>query len=314
MRPARFLVPTLVAVGAVTVMDTPLFAAPIRVMTFQIGWAVAPDGAHPWTSRHAIVHEAILAADPDVLGTQGAQDVLRDFLVAALPDYEHFGASCTDGSDDGEMCTVFVRRSRFDRVGGGHFWLSETPTVPGSRSWDSSSPRMVTWLKLRDRHAPDAPPLLVCNTQFDHVGVRARIESARQLLKFVAREGEGRRTIVTGDLNCREHDPTYLSLFRPTMGGCSPLLDVCLLLHPGSRLEEAIIHDRRLNAVERARIDRIAVSRDAYVLEVAIVRTSRSHRIPSDHVPVIAAVEFEAPSMVSPSVEPLEQRNARVKW
>jgi len=36
------------------------------------------------------------------------------------------------------------KTERFELVDSGHYWLSETPEVAGSKSWDSSLPRMVS--------------------------------------------------------------------------------------------------------------------------------------------------------------------------
>ena len=79
----------------------------------------------------------------------------RDYLQEKLPAYECLGVGRDDGAEQGEMMALYYRRDRFEKIDGGHFWLSETPDTVGSKSWDSSLPRMVTWVKLRDRQRPD---------------------------------------------------------------------------------------------------------------------------------------------------------------
>lgn len=289
-------------------------AAPIRVMTFNIRYGTAPDGENAWTNRRDFLVDTIRAFDPDLLGTQETLDFQRDVLAAALPDHEAFGAGREDGGDRGEMCAVFVRRSRFERLAGGHFWLSETPDVPGSRSWDSALPRMVTWVKLRDRRSPDAPPVLFCNTHFDHRGARARLESARRLREFVEREGGGLRVVVTGDFNAGEDDPPHEALFGSTEAGPSPLQDAYRLAHPVRQPDEGTFNGFRADAVAGPRIDWIGVSRGARVREAAIVRTARDGRVPSDHFPVTAVVEFDPPGEAAAPAETPEQRDARLRW
>src|SRR4051794_13304033 len=43
-----------------------------------------------------------------------------------------------------------------EKLDGGHSWLSETPDRAGSKGWDGSLPRMVSWVKLRGRADPEA--------------------------------------------------------------------------------------------------------------------------------------------------------------
>ncbi len=270
--------------------------APIRVMSFNIRYGTAPDGEHAWTNRRDVLIETIRAANPDLLGTQETLEFQRHELALALPDHDAFGAGRDDGGERGEMCAVFVRRSRFERLAGGHFWLSETPDVPGSRSWDSALPRMVTWVKLRDRSAQNTPALLFCNTHFDHRGPRARLESARRLREFIEREGRGLRVVVTGDFNAGEDDPPYAVLFGAADSGPSPLQDAYRMAHPVRQADEGTFHGFRADAVGGPRIDWIGVSRGARVLEATILRTARAGRLPSDHFPVFAVIEFETGS------------------
>ena len=97
----------------------------------------------------------------------------RDFLAEKLPGYAVFSAGRDDGKDAGESAAVFYRKERFEKLDGGHFWLSETPDVPGSKGWDAALPRVATWVRLKDRAAPDRPPVLFLNTHLDHRGAAA---------------------------------------------------------------------------------------------------------------------------------------------
>ena len=111
------------------------------------------------------------------------------------------------------MMAIFYRKARFEKLDGGHFWLSETPDRAGSKSWDSSLPRMVTWVKLRDRTNPEARPIAFFNTHFDHRGPKARVESARLLRKKIEELGEGCRVVLTGDFNSGDGSEPYRTLF-----------------------------------------------------------------------------------------------------
>ena len=120
-------------------------------MSFNIRYGTAQDGVNQWDKRQGWVVETIRAFAPDLLGTQETLGFQRDFLAMSLADYEGLGVGRDDGAEKGEMMALFYRRDRFEKLDGGHFWLSESPAEVGSKSWDSSLPRMVTWVKLRQR-------------------------------------------------------------------------------------------------------------------------------------------------------------------
>ena len=58
------------------------------------------------------------------------------------------GVGRDDGKEAGEMTALYYRADRFERLDDGHFWLSEQPDQPGSKSWDTALTRMATWVKL----------------------------------------------------------------------------------------------------------------------------------------------------------------------
>ncbi len=262
----------------------------VRVMSFNVRYGTANDGENHWDKRKDLLVDTIKAFDPDLLGTQETLDFQRDAIAAALPRHEEWGVGREDGATQGEMCALFFRRDRFEKIEGGHFWLSETPDVAGSKSWDSSLPRMVSWVKLRDRRAPDASPVLYFNTHFDHRGAQARIESARLLRARAEAAVVGCRILVTGDFNAGEGSEPYRGFFGPVGGRPSPVVDSHRIAHPQPAADEGTCSGFRADASGGPRIDWIGVSRDWRVLETRIDRTARDGRTPSDHFPVTAVL------------------------
>lgn len=263
----------------------------VRVMSFNVRYGSAWDGDNRWNKRKDLLVATIQAFDPDLLGTQETLAFQRDYIAAALPGHEAWGVGREDGAAKGEMCAIFFRRDRFAKLDGGHFWLSESPETAGSKGWDSSLPRMVSWVKLRDCRAADAPPVLFFNTHFDHRGARARIASARLLRARAAAAGAGCRIIITGDFNAVEGSEPYLALFDAVDGRDSPLVDAHRLAHPKPIKDEGTANGFRPGFTSGPRIDWIAVSRNWRVVEVRIDRTARDGRTPSDHFPVTAVLE-----------------------
>jgi endonuclease/exonuclease/phosphatase family metal-dependent hydrolase len=260
----------------------------LRVMSFNIRYGTAPDGENHWDRRKDFLVETILAFQPDLLGTQETLAFQRDFLAEKLTDYRVLGVGREDGKEQGEIMAIYWRKDRFEVLDSGHFWLSTTPETPGSKSWDSALPRMVTWIKLRDLKQPDARPILWMNTHFDHRGEQARQESARLVRAKLGEMGEGCSLIVTGDFNAAEGSQPYQLLFGEIDGVKSPVVDSFRMAHPERGTEEGTFSGFRAENVSGARIDWIACSRDWRVIQAGIDRTSRDGRTPSDHFPVFA--------------------------
>jgi endonuclease/exonuclease/phosphatase family metal-dependent hydrolase len=268
--------------------------AELRVMSFNVRYGTAGDGEDAWEHRKEFLVETIEAFSPDLLGTQETLGFQRDVLAAQLPDYTPFAAGRDDGGERGEMMAVFYRTDRFEVLDRGHFWLSETPDQPGSTSWDSSLPRMVTWLRLRDLRTPDAPPIAFFNTHFDHRGPVARLESARLLRRMIARLAPEDRVVVTGDFNCAEGSPPYRALFAEDADPGPRLIDSYRAEHPEPGPDEGTYSGFRADATDGARIDWIACSSHWSIDSAAIDRTSRNGRTPSDHFPVTAILRLSS--------------------
>lgn len=262
----------------------------VRVMSYNIRYGTANDGENHWDKRKDFLIETIKAFNPDLLGTQETLGFQRDFIAEKIAGYESLGVGRDDGKEKGEMTALYFKRSRFEKLDGGHFWLSETPEVPGSKSWDTSLTRMVSWVKLRDRLQPKAKPLMFFNTHFDHRGNQARTESAKLIRRKVEEAGKTSRVIVTGDFNAGEESEPYRAFFGAADGKASPLRDVYRTTHPKRETNEGTFSSFKVGEVAGPRIDWIGVSAEWEILKAEIDRTAREGRTPSDHFAMLAVV------------------------
>ena len=269
---------------------SPTSAAEVKVMSFNIRYGTAQDGVSHWDKRKAWLVETIKSYDPDLLGTQETVGFQRDYLAEQLPKYGVLGVGRDDGKEKGEMMAVYWKKDRFEKIDGGHFWLSETPDVAGSKSWDSSLPRMATWVKLRDRKDDAAKPVLWINTHFDHRGPRARLEGAKIIREKAESLGKGCTILITGDFNSAEDSEPYKALFAKVGDKDSPVVDTYRVAHPKRGPNEGTANGFKASATTGNRIDWIAASRDWKVKSAAIDRTSKDGRTPSDHWPVLAVL------------------------
>jgi endonuclease/exonuclease/phosphatase family metal-dependent hydrolase len=185
-------------------------AAQVTVMTYNIRNSHAKDGVNSWHNRRENFVAVIRKVNPDILGTQ---EVLRDqlkYLQTSLSDYESFGVGRNDGRHKGEHSALFYKKDKYERLNGGNFWLSETPGVPGSKSWDAAITRICSWVELKDRSKGTV--FFVFNTHFDHRGKEARRHSAVLIHHFIDSLAGSSPVIVTGDFNLGPDDPGYATM------------------------------------------------------------------------------------------------------
>jgi endonuclease/exonuclease/phosphatase family metal-dependent hydrolase len=270
-------------------------AEPVRVMSFNIRYGTAKDGGDHWDKRKEFLAATIAAFDPDLLGTQETLAFQRDFLARAMSTHEAFGVGRDDGKDGGEIAALLFRKVRFEKVAGGHFWLSPTPDAVGSKGWDAALPRIATWVKLRDRTDPAGKPVFFLNTHFDHVGKKARAESAKLIRQKLAELGTGCRLVVTGDFNAGEASDPYRALFAKDGDAASPVVDSFREIHPQRGPAEGTFNGFKPTATKGERIDWIAASRDWEIRTATIDRTVKDGRVPSDHFPVTATLRARRP-------------------
>lgn len=270
---ARLLILALLA-GA-------LPAEPLRVMSFNVRYPNPEDGENAWDKRKELLVETIRKYDPDVLGTQEMFDSQGRFIAERLPEYEWFGIS-RRGNHADEHMGVFYRRDKLFVVESGNFWLSETPDVPGSSSWDVSLPRMVTWARLRDAQGRE---LYFYNTHFPHRGqdAAARLECAKVIVQDIRRRVPAfADLIVLGDFNSASDSDVH-KLFREE-------LDDAWEQAPEQAGPTTTLSGWTGRTRGR-RIDWILYRGDLRPTEAATVDHHEGDRYPSDHYPVFAAFE-----------------------
>ena len=263
----------------------------VRVMSFNIRYGTANDGDNHWSKRKEFLVATIAAFGPDLLGTQETLADQRDFIKANLSGYEAFGVGRDDGKDRGEMAALFYRTARFEKLDGGHFWLSGTPDTVGSKGWDAALPRIATWVKLKDLKKKDAKPILFLNTHFDHRGQQARQEAAKLIRQKIQELGTDCNLIVTGDFNADEGSEPYGALFAIDKEKASPLVDTFRIANPNKGKTEGTFSEFKANQTSGLRIDWIGCSRNWQIKAAGIDRTERSGHTPSDHFPVTAVLE-----------------------
>ncbi len=276
-------------------------------MTFNIRYDNPGDGENRWVFRKDKVASVIRLHQADIAGLQEALKHQITELAERLPDYGWFGVGRQDGRDGGEFTPIFYRRDRFEVVEHGDFWLSETPEKIGSKSWDAALPRIATWGKFKDKTTEREFYLL--NTHFDHLGVLARLESAKQLRSWTEGRVKELPVIVIGDFNCLPASPPmqWLTCAREATSATTgdPPAEPATILCSDCLLCDAIHRTKKPHhgptstwngfgpLVPLRKIDHIFVTERVDVLQHAILADHWDGRWPSDHLPVMAEVELK---------------------
>lgn len=273
----------LTAALAALLLVTP--AAPradsvLRVMSYNIRFNNPGDGVHAWPLRADRVANLIRYHNPDLFGLQEALIGQNEDLATRLPHYAWFGVGRDDGAAAGEGTPIFYRRDRFALLDQGTFWLSETPAVTASKSWDAAITRIATWGRFVDRST--GRRFLLLNTHFDHVGQTAREHSARLIRQRLAALGQGDPVVVTGDFNVTPDNPAYTTM-------TTELGDARLrAAEPPHGPEDTFFGFTVERDVPGRRIDYVFTSPGVRSLRYATLTDQYYGHYPSDHLPVVA--------------------------
>ncbi|MFZ1529361.1 MAG: endonuclease/exonuclease/phosphatase family protein [Ferruginibacter sp.] len=183
------------------------FSQQLNVMTFNIRLNTSSDSLNAWPYRKDLVASQVLFHDIKILGVQEAlHDQMQD-LQERLPTYKFCGGARDDGKTKGEYSAVFYDTTRFAVLATETFWLSETPAIPGSKSWDAAITRICTWVKFKDLQTKKI--FFVFNTHFDHIGKMARKESAALIQRKVYAIAKNTPVIIMGDFNSTPESDAY---------------------------------------------------------------------------------------------------------
>ena len=254
-------------------------------MSFNIRLGVANDRENRWDLRKDLVVKTIRDYNPDLLGLQEVFPMQEEYLRHHFPNYVYYGRSRLVDPEDGEACSVMFRKDRFEPIEQSTFWLSETPEEPGSKSWDSSLPRIANMISLKDKQA-GGKKLVLINTHFDHRGKVAREEAAKIIRGRVTGFTKGTRVVITGDFNSGEGSKPYQSLVGENV------IDIFRKVHP-ERTEEESTFTAWTGRLIGNRIDWVLCSPNFRVLSAEINRTNENGRYPSDHYPVTATLNYK---------------------
>ncbi|MBY0543768.1 MAG: endonuclease/exonuclease/phosphatase family protein [Sphingobacteriaceae bacterium] len=254
---------------------------PINVMSYNIRLNTASDGVNAWPNRKDNVKALVKFYDTDILCVQEALPEQFDALVENT-DFDVVGVGRDDGKRKGEFSAIYFNKNRFIKKDGGTFWLSLTPDVP-SKGWDAALNRICSWVKLYDKL--NKKEFIVFNTHYDHIGVQARIESAKLIKQKIQEIAPKLPVIFTGDLNVTpetEAIATIKSFLTDTK-------EISIELPYGPT---GTFNGFKWDSPLKDKIDYIFVNKGFKVQKFAVLSDSKDQRYYSDHLPVFVKLIF----------------------
>ena len=269
--------------------------ASFTVATCNIQMAKTPS-ANKWEFRKDFQKELLEKYRFDIFGMQ---ETFKHQIDYVLPDgYAYIGCGRDDGAQKGEYSPIAYDVSKFKCLGGGVFWLSQTPSKP-SFGWDAACRRLCTWGRFQ--HLKSGKIFYFFNTHLDHKGKVARAEGVKLILKRVGEIAKGGVFIITGDFNA-----------RPSAAEIAPMFDLKNAVEASSAAAESLGAERgtfhAYTGKPLAFIDYIFLSPKISVKKYAMatdkISESRNEKTAklasakggcqyaSDHFPVYAEIEF----------------------
>ena len=227
-----------------------------------------------WEKRCQVICDQLNFMAPDIFGTQEVLYGQMGDMLELLDGYASIGVGRDDGKTAGEYAAIFYKTSRLRLLDQGNFWLSETPDRPGL-GWDAACVRVCTWGRFAAQTATDDEAFYFFNLHMDHVGVTARREGAKLVVRKIREIAQGAPVILTGDFNVDQKDEIY-GIFTT-----SGLLKDS---YQASRLrfaENGTFNSFDTDLYTDSRIDHVFVSPDLGVESYGVL--TNSYWVPDEH-------------------------------
>ena len=280
---------------------TAVYAQPIYVGEFNIRNDNAKDAAagDGWMVRYPVVCDILKVESFDIFGTQEVMHNQLEDMLSALPDYDYVGVGRNDGKTSGEYAAIFYKEDRIKCLSSGHFWLSETPEVAGSKGWDAKYPRICTWGQFKDKKT--GRKFWMFNLHMDHRGVEARKQSALLVMERIKTMCGKQPYILLGDFNVDQFNPIY-----PMMMESGIFVD-CFDAAAVRFAPTGSMNYFKTDFKTDSRIDHVLISDDFDVRDYKVLtysywseekpsaeaQTTHKHRLPSDHYPIGIHLNFK---------------------
>jgi len=247
------------------------------IISSNIRFSTHDDAEHAWPKRKNILAQLLRSYSPLLIGTQEGRHPQLLELAELLPDYQLVDQHREWIGERMYPC-LFVKRNLSQVKDSGDFWLSETPHIDGSSSFESMFPRLCTWVKIE----LNGSFIYIFNTHLDHVQTSTRKAQAQVLCNEIKKiNAKNLPMIILGDFNDSPDSPTRKCI----ISNFSDLKD------DWNQAEESSHHPFSGHNPEGHRIDWI-LHTFSQRMELSLDKSSTNGIWPSDHFPLVGKLKL----------------------
>lgn len=256
--------------------------AQVEVMSYNIKYANENDGENSWSKRKEHITNQVKFYKPGILGVQEALVSQLKHFQSEIENYKYVGVGRDDGKEAGEFSAIFYNAEEFEVLEENTFWLSETPQEI-SVGWDAAMERICTFAKFKE--ISSGKTFWVFNAHFDHIGEKARENSAKLIWKKIsALNEENLPVILMGDLNL-EPQTSAIQFLSEKLNDSKTAAQL-------SFGPEGTFNGYNFKKAVNLRIDYIFTSKNIEVKKYAVLSDSKNLKYPSDHLPVFVELKL----------------------
>jgi endonuclease/exonuclease/phosphatase family metal-dependent hydrolase len=262
------------------------FSQQLNIGTYNLRYDNKEDSiaGNGWKQRYPVIANIIQFNDLDIFGTQEGKFHQLNNLADAMPGYKWIGVGRDDGKQAGEFAAIFYKATKFKILKQGHFWLSPITDRPNV-GWDAALPRICTWAQFQE--IKTGFKFYFFNLHMDHIGVQARKESVHLVLSKIKEMANNQATIFTGDFNVDQRNESYAEVIA------TGVLRDSYTLAPIKLATNNSFNSFKVESKGDQRIDHIFVTKNFNVKRYAILTNTFNGRLPSDHYPVVAIMDYK---------------------
>ena len=180
----------------------------ISVFDLNIRYLNDVDEQNIWDLRKEQLIQVVLNCGPDVLYFQEITKPQFEYIDDNLGSVYDFVGMYRDSTDRSEKCSISYNKFKYTLNDWGQFWLSSTPSVPGSNDFNNFFPRICTWCTLKQLEGID---FAFFNIHLDHANFEAHMPCVEvaldQINKVLSNFPETQAIFFGGCFYCEIDDP-----------------------------------------------------------------------------------------------------------
>ena len=189
-----------------------------KVLCCNIRVALPEDEAKGvgWPQRKDLCIDVIKKYKPDIICLQEVLKVQSEDFKKAFPKFQLFGFDGPemDAHQEGyhgiAKNPILFNKEKYELLTGGTYWLSETPLIAGSKSWDTARARHANWVRIKDKKS--GKDFRIVNLHLDHISGEAKIKQAKLVATESAQYMPDYPQLLTGDFNTRYDSKVFTAV------------------------------------------------------------------------------------------------------